>query len=343
MPPGIEGGLPGAQVGPRRLPPKVALQGAVEALVLAQRLGVVGPAVADGDAQAAQPDGERGVGMRRSLAPGTAIVDQEAVGQPVALEGCHQVGAHGRGALVGTGGQAEGVARVVVEDGAGMAAPGAAGPAGFEVHLPQSVGVRVLKALEGARLAGPLRRIQGVVPPQDRGNRRGCGQRLDPLAGQQHPQLAGAPGGVLRPQGPHRLLQGRDRPRRTAVRAPRAVLQPGGTLRGIAPQPLVAGRRRNPKPLAQGPPVGPRLPCQGHKLGPQVTHPALRKWHIPVLHNMAGGVHHVPGLHTRGRGSRATVGRAGLSVRLSATPTSAPVRSRRPDRSPTRGAPTPTP
>ena len=51
VPPGIEGGLPGAQVGPRRLPPKVALQGAVEALVLAQRLRMVGPAVADGDAQ----------------------------------------------------------------------------------------------------------------------------------------------------------------------------------------------------------------------------------------------------------------------------------------------------
>ena len=153
----------------------------METLVLAQRLGVVGPAVADGDAQAAQPDGERGVGMGRVIAPGTAVVDQETVGQPIALEDRDQVGLHGRGALVGTGRQAEGVARVVVEDGQRVAAPSAAGPAGFEVHLPQGVGVRMLKALEGARLAGPLRGVQGAMPPQDRGDGGGRGQRLDAL------------------------------------------------------------------------------------------------------------------------------------------------------------------
>ena len=153
VPPGVEGGLPGAKVGPRRLPPQVALQGAVEALVLAQRLGMVGPAVAHGDAQAPQPDGERGVGMGRVIAPGTAVVDQQAVGQPVALEGRHQMGADRGGALIGTGGEAEGIARVVVKDGQGMAAPGTAGPARFEVHLPQGVGVWVLEALEG-RAAG---------------------------------------------------------------------------------------------------------------------------------------------------------------------------------------------
>ena len=184
-----------------------------------------------------------------------------------------------------------------------MAAPGAAGPAGFEVHLPQSVGVRVLKALEGARLAGPLRRIQGVVPPQDRGDGGGRGQRLDALAGQQHPQLARAPGGVLGAQRQHRLLQGRRRPRGTPVRAPRAVLQAVRPLRGVAPQPLVAGGRRDPKALAQRPPVGPRLPRQGHKLSPQVTHASLRKWHIWVLRLTTGCVNHVSGLHTRrGRG-----------------------------------------
>ena len=101
-----------------------------------------------------------------------------------------------------------------------MAATSAAGPAGFEVHLPQGVGVGVLKALEGARLAGALRGIQGVVPPQDRGQGRGRRQRLDALTGQQHPQLAGAPGGMLGAQGQHGLLHPRRRPGRTAVRAP---------------------------------------------------------------------------------------------------------------------------
>ncbi len=175
-----------------------------------------------------------------------------------------------------------------------MAAARAAGPAGFEVHLPQGVGVRMLKALEGARLAGALRGVQGPVPPQDRGDGRHGGQRLHALAGQQHPQLARAPGGVLCPQRQHRLLQGRGRPRGTAPRAPRTVRQPRGALGGIALQPLVAGRRRNPKAATQGAPVGPRLLRQRHKLRPQVTHPALRKWHIPVLHRMAGGIHHVP-------------------------------------------------
>ena len=172
-----------------------------------------------------------------------------------------------------------------------MAAPGAAGPAGFEIHLPQSVGVRVLKALEGARLAGPLRRIQGVVPPQDRGDGGGRGQRLDALAGQQHPQLARAPGGVLGAQRQHRLLHPRRRPRGTPVRArASASLRP---LRGVAPQPLVAGGRRDPKALAQRhagwPPAaapGPQTQSAGHsRVAPQM--------HILVLLLIAGCVNHV--------------------------------------------------
>ena len=127
VPPGVEGRLPGAEGGARRLAPEVALEGAVEALVLAQGLGMVGPAVAHGDAQATQPDGERGVGMGRVVAPGTAVIDQQTIGHPVALEGRDQLGLHRRGALIGTGPHAERVARVVVEDGEGMAAARAAG------------------------------------------------------------------------------------------------------------------------------------------------------------------------------------------------------------------------
>ena len=78
VPPDIEGGLPRTEVGPRRLPPQLALEGAVEALVLPQGLGMVGPAVAHGDAQAARTDGERRVGMARVIAPGTAVVHQHA-------------------------------------------------------------------------------------------------------------------------------------------------------------------------------------------------------------------------------------------------------------------------
>ena len=280
--PGIEGGLPGGQIGTRRLPTEIALQGAVEALVLAQGLRVIGPAVADGDAQAAQPDRQRGVGVRRVIAPGTAVVDQQAVGHAVALEGRDQVRAHGGGALVGAGDQAQGVARVVVEDRQRMAAAGATGPPGLEVHLPQGVGIGVFEALPGARLAGPLRGVQLVVPPQDGRDGGGRRQRLDALAGQQHPQLAAAPGGVLRPQRQHGPLDGRGRLRRTAVRPPRAVLQAHGSGGRIPVQPLVAGRRRNPKGPAQRPPVRPGLLRQPHKLRPLVRHRSILERHRPI-------------------------------------------------------------
>ena len=58
-----------------------------------------------------------------------------------------------------------------------------------------------------------------------------------PLKGQRHTQLAGAPDGVLRVQGKHRLPQSRHRPGRIVPRVPRAVLQPSDALGSIAPQP----------------------------------------------------------------------------------------------------------
>ena len=291
--PGVEAGLPGGQIGARRLPAEVALEGAVEALVLAQGLGVVRAAVADGDPQAPQPDRQGRVGMGGVIAPGTAVVDQHAVRQAIALEGRDQVAAHGGGALVGAGDQAEGVARVVVQDGQRMAAPRPTGPAALEVHLPEGVGIGVLEALPGARLAGAPRGVQPVVPPQDGGDGGGRRQGLDPLASQQHAQLARPPGGVLGAQRQHRVLDGRGRLRRTVPRAARAVLQPGGSLRRVAPQPLVARRRRDLEALAQRPPIGPRLAGQRHKLRPQVAHLSLRKRHIPVLHLMPRCVNHV--------------------------------------------------
>ena len=190
--------------------------------------------------------------MRRSLAPGTAIVDEEAVGQPVALEGRDQVGAHGRPS-----------ARVVVEDGEGMAAPRAAGPAG--VHL-RALGCGC--SLEGPRLVGPLRRDP----------RASCRRRGD--------------GGGRRGWTPWRANSTR------SLRAPHASAPPVAVRAG-----LWCGRRERCKPCAPSAAywapsipkrsVGPRLPRQGHKLSPQVTHASLRKWHILVLLLIAGCVNHV--------------------------------------------------
>ena len=142
-------------------------------------------------------------------------------------------------------------------------------------------------------MAGPVRAVELVVAAQDGGDGGGGRQRLDALAGQQHTQLAAAPGGVLRAQRQDRLLDGRGGLRRTAVRSPRAVPQPRRALGRVAPQPLVPRGRRDLKALAQFRPVGARLAGQRHKLGPQIAHPSLRKRHIPDFHLSTGCVNHV--------------------------------------------------
>ena len=100
-------------------------QCAVEALVLALGLGMVGAAVGDADAEPHQPHGEHGVGLAAGVAPRRAVVHQHRLGQPVAPEDGAQPLAHRLRALVGAGGERERVARVVVEhrQGNGSARP----------------------------------------------------------------------------------------------------------------------------------------------------------------------------------------------------------------------------
>ena len=73
---------------------------------------------------------------------------------------------------------------MVVEDGQGMTAARPAGQRRIEVHLPERIGIGVLEALEGARLARPLGRIQLPVAVQDRRDGGGRRQRLEALPGQ---------------------------------------------------------------------------------------------------------------------------------------------------------------
>ena len=89
-------GLPGQGLG---------LEGAVEALVLALGLRMVGPRVTDADVLLDQPDAERGEGVARSITPGRAVVHGHAPGQAVTLEGLGQMAFHGLGFLIVAGGQ----------------------------------------------------------------------------------------------------------------------------------------------------------------------------------------------------------------------------------------------
>ena len=115
-----------------------------------------------------------------------------------------------------------------------------------------------------------------------------------PLKGQRHTQLAGAPDGVLRAQGKHRLPQSRHRPGRIVPRVPRAVLQPGDALGSIAPQPPLVRRRRDPVALVQPAPVRPPWPGQRRRVGSRVAYPALRNWRTPVIRLTTGRVNQVP-------------------------------------------------
>ena len=132
--------------------------------------------MADGDAQAQQPDPERGVGIARPVAPRRAVVEHHAPRQAVTLERGHQAGLDRGPALVRAGLQTEREARMVIEQGERMAAPGVVGEVSLEVHLPEFVGPVPLEADHRVRRE-QLALVQAPVAAQNRGDRRG---RRDP-------------------------------------------------------------------------------------------------------------------------------------------------------------------
>src|SRR5262245_56166319 len=80
----------------------LGLQGAMEALVLAAALWMIGPAMQHSDAELEQPHTKAGPVLARGVAPGGAVVDEYRLRQPVAAEGVRQALAHGGLLLVGT-------------------------------------------------------------------------------------------------------------------------------------------------------------------------------------------------------------------------------------------------
>src|SRR5579885_2583493 len=92
----------------------LVLQRAMETLVLAAALRVVGPAVPDRDAELEQPHAQGGPALAARIAPRAAIIDKERLRQPVAAEGELEPALHRAALLVGAGFKAQVVARMVV-------------------------------------------------------------------------------------------------------------------------------------------------------------------------------------------------------------------------------------
>src|ERR1700730_5658329 len=241
------------------------LKRAMEALVLALGLRMIRTTVADSDAEPNQPQakgGERVISLR---APRSAVVHQNRGRQAIAAKGVDEHGAYGFATLVGAGLKHQREARMVVEHGQRMAAGAIEeGEVALEVHLPQLVGYRSLKALKGTRRRRSL--IEQTMAAQDTADsaRREFGAALED---QPSGHLASAPT-AKHPASysEHMLFEVRRGEHRAAWRPPRVILETAAAFQGVTLQPLVAGLRRDPEPPAELAPISALLHRQLHKL-----------------------------------------------------------------------------
>jgi hypothetical protein len=218
------------------------LKRAMEALVLALSLRMIGAAMTNPDAEADQLQVQGGV-RQVAVTPGRAVVHQHRRRQPIAAKHTGQCILHGRPTLVGAGLEQHGEARVVVEHGQRMtAALVEQREVAFKVHLPQSIGGDVLEALPSA-LTGCDGCIEQAGTAQDASDGTGC-QSWTTLVNQQPRQFAPAPGiARLLPQLDDALGHLIIRTPRAMLRPPRAVGQTTRSLKGMARQPFVTSLR----------------------------------------------------------------------------------------------------
>src|SRR5256885_5369039 len=182
----------------------------MEAFILAAALRVVRTTVNDGDAELEKPYRKPCPSFTRGVSPGRAIVDEERLRQAVVAEGSFQAATSGAAGLIGESLQAQVIARVIVYYRQWMALRLIAKPhPALEVHLPQQIGCRHLKAL--ARHGASSRRLDTARSAQDLMHRRNR-RRADTFAFQAPRHLASSP----RPMG---IAQRNNAPFQVAFRA----------------------------------------------------------------------------------------------------------------------------
>src|SRR5262245_21415415 len=265
-PPSLEGTLHLGEIAEAPQGKDFSLERAVEALVLATALRMIGPAVQNTDAKLEQPNAKPGPALPRRIAPRSAVVDKKGLREPVTAERQLQSTLHGAAPLVGAGFKTQVIARMIVKHGQRMTAASIAQrhPA-LEVHLPEQVRRRLLKSLQRRRSSG--RRDDATIPAQDLVHRRHR-RRFQSPAFQATGDLARAPGRMGVAHCKNLCLSRPSPPRRACVGTPRAI---GELPIGFpAAQPLVTGVRVDPEPPAQLAPVHPLLHCQPNKLTPLI-------------------------------------------------------------------------
>ena len=257
--PAIKGLLAVGQIEERALVEQFGFEGAMEAFVFAQGLGVRGAGMTEGNAQADEPDGQGREGAEGERdTPRGAIIHQHAVGQAIAAEGLRQVGLDGDALFIGTGVETEGEAGAVVQHGQGVAPASGHGEMAFEIHLPQGIGGGVLEALPRPLGGGRGRREPGG-PAENRGDgargrHRGIAQGLETGV-----QLAAAPRGVLGAQlEDHRFERGGGAVGHL-VRAAGVIGEAREACRRIAGQPFIGGGGADLEPATEGAEGDPRL------------------------------------------------------------------------------------
>src|ERR671922_773746 len=229
---------------------KIPFKSSVEALVFADRLGMIGTAMAGPDAQTDQPHSQRRVGMRGITAPRAAIVHQQRVRQAIAAKGVGQGLFDSSALLIGQSLKAKIKARVIVKHGQRMGLSGHRGQPSFEIHLPKTIGHRMLKALPVGPRACRLR-VNQPMTMKDRGDGTAGRHRLGSPVFKQAADLSGSPGGMALSQLHNRFFLPA---LHLARKTPRTARKIGQSIRSslvVAANPFVAGLTTDAKTLAE--------------------------------------------------------------------------------------------
>ena len=249
--PSVEAALAVGQVGVFTSLEQFRLEGPVEALELAEGLGMVWPAMDHPDSQLHQPDGERGEGVVEVAAPGRAIVHQYRVGHAVAAEDGREMVMDGLSLLVCTSPHAQGEPRMVVQYRQWVAPSTTAyWDMPLEVHLPKVVGTLVLEAPVRLVLEA-VRRLYKSMSPED-GRDRALGRHAIVSSILEHPgQYVSSLGRVLPTKVYDELLHLGTRSVRGVMGALREIIQTLLSGLKVSAQPLVPGLAADPTAQTQ--------------------------------------------------------------------------------------------